>query len=131
MKQNAARPPHPAATPTSRLSHTPSRARAFLYRGLSSNCVSPSSSLGGSSSPAQKPLQPDESYVGAGSGPVRPRGTTQDAARILGCSPALVRRLIACGELRRIERPGKRVYVLDLDEVHAYRRRKMQEMQFS
>ena len=55
------------------------------------------------------------------------RGTTREAARILGCSTSLVRQLIAFGELENVERPGKRVYVLDLDEVRAYRRKKMIE----
>lgn len=55
------------------------------------------------------------------------RGSTAEAARILGCSTSLVRWLIATGELRHVERPGKRLYLLDLDEVHRYRLRKMEQ----
>lgn len=55
------------------------------------------------------------------------RGNTSEAARILGCSTSLVRWLIRMGELQHVERPGKRTYLLDLDEVHRYRLRKMEE----
>jgi excisionase family DNA binding protein len=55
------------------------------------------------------------------------RGSTAEAAQILGCSTSLVRWLIATGELRHVERPGKRQYLLDLDEVHRYRLKKMEE----
>jgi excisionase family DNA binding protein len=57
----------------------------------------------------------------------RRMGSSQDAARILGCSTSLVRWLIATGELEHVERPGKRLYLLDLDEVHRYRLSKMEE----
>lgn len=53
------------------------------------------------------------------------RGSTAEAAQILGCSTSLVRWLIATGELVHVERPGKRQYLLDLDEVHRYRLKKM------
>lgn len=61
----------------------------------------------------------------SGPEPLPERGTTRDAAEILGCSVSLVRLLISTGELRNIERPGRRVYRLDLAEVRDYRRRKM------
>jgi len=63
--------------------------------------------------------------------PLKPklRGSTRDAAKILGCSASLIRQLIALGELEGVERPGKRVYLLDLEEVQRYRKRKMTEAQ--
>lgn len=57
----------------------------------------------------------------------RRHGSTQEAAQILGCSTSLVRWLIATGEFEHVERPGKRIYLLDLDEVHRYRLKKMEE----
>lgn len=61
--------------------------------------------------------------------PLPERGTTRDAARILGCSLSLVRWLISTGELRNVERPGRRVYRIDLAEVRQYRERKMRQCQ--
>lgn len=60
----------------------------------------------------------------------RRRGSTAEAAQILGCSTSLVRWLIASGELVHVERPGKRQYLLDLDEVHRYRLKKMEERNY-
>lgn len=72
------------------------------------------------------PEAEDEDAVAAPTLIVR-RVNTTEAARILGCSSSLVRWLIHAGELKNIERPGKRVYLLDADEVVAYRTRKMDQ----
>lgn len=64
--------------------------------------------------------------------PIIPRrGSTGEAARILGCSTSLVRWLIQTGQLQHVERPGKRLYLLDLDEVHRFRIKKMAEREES